>query len=432
MKITSQEIRETFLDFFHQRGHLLIPNTSLVPINDPTLLLINSGMAPLKSLFTGDRMAPQPRLCNIQRCVRTNDIESVGDPHHLTFFEMMGNWSIGDYFKEEAITMAWHLIKDVFGFDTSRICATVYAGDTKHPDVPADDESRRIWSSLLPVDRIIPLGADSNLWGPAGVTGPCGPCTEVFFDRGKDHGCDQNTCGPDCSCGRFLEIWNAGVFMEYYLHEDKSLTVLPIKSVDAGAGLDRFAVILQGADSVYETDLLHEITEMVSSQSNLDHRSKSVRIVTDHLRCSAFLINDGVRPANTRKEYVLRRLLRRAAVHAKLLNLDDHFRDLTIRRIVDLSTPYYPTLTDNQELILSVVGKEMHGFEQTLRRGLRELDKIIGHSTGQIITGQEAFRLHDTLGLPLEIMRDVAETRGFTVDEKGYNSSLEIQRRKSR
>jgi len=263
--MTSIEARKAFLDFFKQRGHLEIGSAPLIPNNDPTLLLINSGMAPLKPYFTGEQKPPGPRLCNIQKCIRTNDIEVVGDPHHLTFFEMMGNWSIGDYFKEEAVYMAWEMLKS-FGFDTTKLYVTVFKGDNKLPDVPPDEESKAIWKNIIPETQIIPLGADSNFWGPTSDTGPCGPCTELFIDRGTNYGCGEQSCGPNCNCGRFIEIWNAGVFMQYYLHENGCLTELPLKSVDAGAGLDRFMLILEGKESVYDTDLLQANCEYHNKQ----------------------------------------------------------------------------------------------------------------------------------------------------------------------
>jgi alanyl-tRNA synthetase len=263
----TDDIRRTFLDFFIRNEHVEIGNVSLIPKNDPTLLIINSGMAPLKDFFTGESNPPNHRLCNIQRCVRTIDIESVGDPHHLTFFEMMGNWSIGDYFKREAIELAWKLVGDVFGFDISRVYVTVFGGDEKMPDVSADLESIEIWSRFLPKERIILLGADSNFWGPAGDTGPCGLSTEVFFDRGVEKGCGNSNCGPGCGCGRFLEIWNAGVFMQYYMHENGLLSNLPFKSVDAGAGIERFSLVLQDVDSIYDTDLFLPLIEVIISVS---------------------------------------------------------------------------------------------------------------------------------------------------------------------
>jgi len=425
------EIRKAFLEYFANRDHLVIGSSSLVPVDDATLLIINSGMAPLKPFFTGEKVPPHKRLCNIQKCVRTNDIGNIGDRHHLTFFEMMGNWSIGDYFKRKAIELAWRMISEVFGFDTSRIYATVYGGDSKLPTVPPDEESHKVWEGLIPNQRIIPLGTDSNFWGPAGTSGPCGPCTEVFFDRGESFGCGKPTCGPDCECDRFLEIWNAGVFMQYYLHEDGMFAELPFKSVDAGAGLDRFAVVLQGADSVYETDLLNPIVEVVVSGSNLPRNSRSTRIIVDHLRCSTFMIADGIKPANLGKEYVLRRLLRKAFLHSKLAGMNTAVLQEAVAVVQKLFSPYYPELNEAWQLARQTLEQEFSGFEKTLNRGLREFDKIANRSSNTI-SGEAAFRLHEALGFPLEMTRELAHSRGLEVDEKKYEECFEEHRRRSR
>lgn len=432
MKVRShQEIRETFLKYFANHDHLVIGSSSLVPVDDPTLLLVNSGMAPLKPFFTGEKTPPYKRLCDIQRCVRTNDIESVGDRHHLTFFEMMGNWSIGDYFKREAIEFAWRMISEVFGFDTSRIYATVYGGDGKLPDIPADEESQKIWETLIPSERIVRLAAGSNFWGPAGTSGPCGPCTEVFFDRGEKYGCGKPTCGPDCECGRFLEIWNAGVFMQYSLHDDGTFTELPFKSVDAGAGLDRFAVILQGVDSVYETDLLKPIVEVIISKSNLTTDSRSTRIIADHLRCSTFMIADGIRPANLGKEYILRRLLRRSFLHSRLTGVDTAVLQEATVVIWELFSPYYPELNKSGELTRQVLEQELSDFDKTLNRGLREFDKIASRSR-DTISGDDVFRLHETMGFPIEMTKELAQMRDLEVDEGRFKERFEEHRRRSR
>jgi len=426
-----QEIREAFLKYFVKHDHLVIGSSSLVPVNDPTLLLINSGMAPLKPFFTGEKVPPHKRLCNIQKCIRTNDIESVGDRHHLTFFEMMGNWSIGDYFKREAIELAWRMISEVFKFDTSRIYVTVYAGDNKLLGIPPDDESQKIWESLIPGERIVRLGAGSNFWGPAGAYGPCGPCTEVFFDRGENYGCGKSTCGPDCECGRFLEIWNAGVFMQYYLQENGAFTELPFKSVDAGAGLDRFAVVLQGVDSVYETDLLKPILATIVSRSNLPADSRSTRIIVDHLRCSTFMIADGIRPANLGKEYILRRLLRRTFLHSKLAEIDTAVLQEATMIVQEVFSPYYPELKSVGELVRQILEQELSGFEKTLNRGLREFDKIVSRSSNTI-SGDDAFKLHDTLGFPIEMTKELAHMRGLAIDEERFKERFEEHRSRSR
>jgi alanyl-tRNA synthetase len=428
----TNEIRKMFLDFFIRKGHVEIGNVSLIPRNDPTLLIINSGMAPLKAFFTGEDNPPNRRLCNIQRCVRTNDIESVGDPHHLTFFEMMGNWSIGDYFKKEAIELAWELVKDVFEFDTSNISVTVFGGDDKLPDVPADLESMEIWSHFLPKERIIPLKADSNFWGPTSDTGPCGPCTEIFFDRGAEKGCGNSDCGPGCGCGRFLEIWNAGVFMQYYMHEDGSLSDLPLRSVDAGAGIERFSLVLQGVDSIYETDSFLPLLEIIRSKMKSVEQSRSVRIVADHARATVFMIADGIFPGKTKRDYVLRRIMRRTLLHANLLGVDQSVFMEIAKVVIGSFSQHYPNLKDNVELIKKVIISEAFSFGKVLNKGLREFDKIVLKTESGVISGEDAFKLHDTLGFPLELTNEIAESRGLRVDILSYTALLEEQRNRSR
>lgn len=343
----------------------------------------------------------------------------------------MGNWSIGDYFKREAIELAWRMISEVFGLDTSRIYVTVYGGNSKLLTIPPDEESYKVWGELIPNQRIIRLGADSNFWGPAGTSGPCGPCTEVFFDRGENFGCGKTTCGPDCECGRFLEIWNAGVFMQYYLHEDGTVTGLPFKSVDAGAGLERFAVVLQGVDSVYETDLLNPIVEVVVSGSSLSRDSRSTRIIVDHLRCSTFMIADGIKPANLGKEYILRRLLRKVFLHSKLVGMDTAVLQEAVAVVQKLFAPYYPELNKTEQLVRQTLELEYSRFEKTLNRGLREFDKIASRSSN-IISGEDAFKLHEALGFPIEMTKELARMRNLKVDEKKYKECFEEHRRRSR
>lgn len=428
----TEEIRRVFLDFFIRNEHMEIGNASLIPENDPTLLIINSGMAPLKDFFTGKRKPPNLRLCNIQRCIRTVDIESVGDPHHLTFFEMMGNWSIGDYFKKEAIDLAWRLVKDTFDFDISRISVTVFGGDEKMPNVPPDLESMEIWLKVLPKERIISLRADSNFWGPTSDTGPCGPCTEVFFDRGTEKGCGNSDCGPGCGCGRFLEIWNAGVFMQYYMHEDGSLANLPLKSVDAGAGIERFSLVLQGVDSIYETDLFLPMIEVIKSRTKLIEQVRSIRIMADHVRATVFMIADGIYPGKTKRDYVLRRIMRRALLHANLLGIGSSVFLEIARVVIGSFSHCYPSLEDNRGLIEKIIISEAASFGKVLNKGLKEFDKIILKNDSKMILGEDAFKLHDTLGFPLELTKEIAESRGMRVDVMSYSALLEEQRNRSR
>ncbi len=432
MRVTANEIRKMFLGFFTQNGHKEIGNASLVPKNDPTLLIINSGMAPIKSFFTGESIPPNRRLCNIQRCVRTNDIENVGDPHHLTFFEMMGNWSIGDYFKKESIRLSWNLIKDAFGFDISKISVTVFGGDEKIPNVPPDVESMEIWSNFLPDERIVPLGADSNFWGPAGDTGPCGPCTEVFYDRGLEKGCGKSDCGPECECGRFLEIWNAGVFMQYYLHEDGSFSNLPLLSVDAGAGIERFSFALQEASSIYETDVFLPLFQVIGSKINLNEHERSARILADHARTTVFMIADGIFPGKTKREYVLRRIMRRVLLHVNLLGIDSAIFLEIAKATTQSLAHHYPLLIKNNGLTQEIIRSETISFAKVLSKGLREFDKIVFKSDSNVVSGEDAFKLHDTLGFPLELTKEIAESRNMSVNISDYLTLLNEQRNKSR
>ncbi|MCK9329814.1 MAG: alanine--tRNA ligase-related protein [Candidatus Cloacimonetes bacterium] len=432
MKFKANDVREDFLNFFKKNGHMEIENLSLIPQNDPTLLIINSGMAPLKDYFTGESIPPSKRMCNIQKCVRTIDINSVGDPHHLTFFEMLGNWSIGDYSKKEAIEFGWRLIKDVFQIDTSKIIVTVFGGDKSLPGISADMESFEIWLNYLPKDRIILLDADSNFWGPTSDTGPCGPCTEIIFDRGIKNGCGKVDCGPECECGRFLEIWNVGVFMQYFMHEDGSLTKLPMNCVDAGAGLERFAMILQGVESVYETDLFIPLIEVLTNKIDINKNKREIRIIADHVRASVFMLADGIIPGKTKREYVLRRIMRRALLYLTILEVDCQlFWDVSQVVIREYSCRY-PELKDGEDFIKNVIFSEITSFNKVLSKGLRELDRIIKSSTSAVISGDDAFKLQDTLGFPIDLICEIAGNKGMTVDKERFNFLLEEQRQRSR
>lgn len=432
MKILSHpEIRQRFLDFFQENGHLLIANSSLIPKDDPTLLLTNSGMAPLKPYFTGVSTPPASRLCDIQECIRLTDLSNVGNRNHLTFFEMMGNWSIDDYFKKDAIRFAWQLLTRVFGFNPKRLYATIYSFTPTRPEVTTDTESEKIWESIgLPQGHIVPLQGDDNFWGPAGTSGPCGPCTEIFYDRGNSYGCGRQNCKPGCSCDRFLEIWNGGVFMEYNLDEDNRLTRLPLKSVDAGAGLERFAVILQQVDSVYETDLLAPIFNRVLSMAS-NEVLRSARVVTDHVRCTSFMLADGILPSNVGRGYVARRLIRRAIVHAQMIgiNIPKLFAELPILICAQFSE-YYPELHEQKDLVIASLEQEYQSFDKNLRRALQELEKIIQNSG--VVSGKDAFRLFDTYGLPVEIMQEILSQKNMTFDEQVFQEALEEQRARSR
>lgn len=437
LPITHHEIREKFLGFFERRSHLRIKCSSLIPENDHTLLVINSGMAPLKKYFTGEVQAPATRLTNIQKCVRTNDMTSVGNNRHLTFFEMMGNWSIGDYFKEEGLQYAWDLLVSEFGFDRDRLNVTVYGGDPSLPSVPPDEESYQIWRKIgLPANRIFRLGAEDNFWGPTSITGPCGPCSEAFVDRGSEIGCKKDDCGPQCGCGRFLEIWNTGVFMQYDKMEDGDLHPLPFRSVDAGAGIERFAMVLQNRDSVYETDLLKPVLDSLVTANKLsvgdrDFADPMFRVMTDHLKSTIFMIGDGIYPSNTRREYVVRRLIRRAVSCSRLLGVGDLKTAETVDLIAEDMHPYYPELTTQAANIKKFIDFETKVFSKTLSRAERKLAKIFQRSS-DMISGKDAFFLQDSMGLPLEILEVVAKQKGLTVDSRGFHDEMEKQRARSR
>lgn len=436
-KISHQEIRETFTNYFVERGHLKIPSSSLVPINDPSLLVINSGMAPLKRYFTGEVAPESNRLTNIQKCVRTNDIESVGDNRHLTFFEMMGNWSVGDYFKKEALGFAWELLTGKFKFDKTKLSVTVYGGDPIYPNIPADEEAYKIWLDLgISPGKIHTLGAEHNFWGPAGEHGPCGPCSEVFYDLGEDTGCGQENCSPACDCGRFVEIWNPGVFMQYNKDQQGNISKLKFNNVDAGAGLERFAMILQGVENVFETDLLKPISQSILEenqilQNRVDSNQTSLKIMTDHFKSATLMMSDGIYPGNAKREYVVKRLIRRMVTHGRLLGVSDLKVQESLNVVVNMFDNYYPEINRSQKNILEIFNQESSRFSKTLTKAEITLDKIAKASTGKI-SGKDAFYLQTTYGLPYEILVNIANLKGLSVDKEEFEAEMEKHRNISR
>lgn len=444
--MSHQEISKKFIDFFVAKGHLQIPQASLVTEGDPTLLFINSGMAPLKDYFLGRKEPPAKRLCNIQRCLRTEDLDKVGrNRRSLTLFEMMGTWSISDYFKEEAIALAWEFLTGEINLDPNRLWPTVFAGNE---EIEKDKESIRLWQKVgVPKERIIPLPASSNLW-VSGPTGPFGPCSEMYYDRGEKYGCGKKDCKPGCDCDRFLEIWNPGVFMMYNRKEDGSFEELPFKSVDTGAGLERFALVLQSKESVFETDLLLPIYEVVAdlAEVGLEERPvESLRIITDHARAVTFLIADGVTPSNKDRGYVLRRLIRRAVRHGALLKIDGLFLNQPVKKVIEVMGEEYPHLLEKEVEILRTVGDEERKFGQTLKRGLRELEKTVSRCqsvppsprlrrAGNVpkMPGEDAFQLYDTYGFPLDLTVEIAKEKGFAVDTDGFEKEMEKQQERAR
>ncbi|MBU0708614.1 alanine--tRNA ligase [Patescibacteria group bacterium] len=428
--MTHTEIRKRFIEFFEKHNHQNIGSANLVAKNDPTLLLVNSGMAPIKPYFTGEEKPPHPRLTNIQKCVRTEDIECVGDPHHHTFFEMFGSWSIGDYGKKMAVELAWELLTSQEGFnlEPDKLYATVFAGDDY---IPADTETISHWKSIgIPDEHILKLPASENLW-VSGPTGPCGPCTEVLYDRGVKYSCGIE-CNPNCECGRFYEIWNAGVFMQYNRKSETEFEELPFLSVDTGAGLERFAAVLQSKESNYETDLFSPLITEITSTLNIDSlttaQTRSVRIVADHLRAAFFLIGDGVVPSNKREGYILRRLIRRAITHQIFLKikLEDLYERLH-QSITNIYGSFYPEIKDQD--IIAVLQNEHENFLKTLKKGLGVLEAslatIVGQGKGKaaVFPGEIAFDIEATYGVPLETQKEIAENHGIIIDKESYQAA---------
>ena len=425
----SNEIRQTFLSFFQEKGHLIVPSSSLVPQGDPTLLLTTAGMVQMKPYFLGEASPPATRLASVQKCFRTTDIDNIGNERSLTFFEMLGNFSVGDYFKRGAIEFAWELITQRFKMPVDRLWVTIY---------PDDDEAYQLWleiSSLTP-DRIVRL--EDNWWA-AGDTGPCGPDSELYIDRGPEHGCGQPDCKPGCDCERFLEFWNL-VFMQYNRLPNGDLVPLPRKNIDTGAGLERLAVLLQGAQSVYDTDifqpLIRRAEELTGHTYKQDSKADfSLRVLADHSRAVTFLIADGVLPANEGRGYILRRILRRAVRHGRLLGLQRPFLTELARTVIGQMGDVYPELRQREEFILKVIDVEENRFGETLATGLSVLDQAIAELKQQgqtVIPGATVFRLYDTFGFPSELTIELANEAGLAVDLAGFETAMERQREQAR
>lgn len=425
----SGEIRRAFIEFFAERGHVQVPSSSLIP-SDPTVLLTTAGMQQMVPYFLGLERPPHTRLTSIQKCFRTVDIDEVGDESHLTFFEMLGNFSIGDYFKAEAISWAWEFLTKWLAIPGERWYPTV------HPD---DAFSYQYWRYVIgvPSERITKL--EDNWWGPVGVTGPNGPDSEIHYDRGEHYGCGLPTCRPDCDCGRFLETWNL-VFMEFYKEADGTQRPLPRKNIDTGMGLERIALILQGVNSVFETDLFYPILNEAATIAGVRYKEnervdRSLRVIADHARAVTFLIADGVFPSNEGRGYVLRRVLRRAVRHGRLLGIERSFLGQLADIVIELFAPYYPNLLEQRERIQHVVQREENRFQRTLTAGLNRFEAFIeelAQSNQRVIPGEEAFRLYDTFGFPLELTQELARERGLMVDQEGFQRALERQRALSR
>ena len=433
--MTVDELRTAFLEFFEARGHRRIPSSSLVPHGDPTLLFTNAGMVQFKPYFMGLEEPPAPRLTSIQRCFRTTDVEDVGDDTHLTMFEMLGNFSVGDYFKPEAIEWAWEFLTGVLGIPEERLWATVFL---------TDDEAFELWERRgVPPERISRYtAAQGNWWGPPGDNGPCGPCSELHYDWGPTEGCrhcEAGECHPDIECGRFLEIWNL-VFMTYFQDDEGVQTDLPAANIDTGAGLERLASVLQDVRAVYETD---ELREVVAAAEGISGRTydpeenyevaQALRVMTDHARAISFLINDGVLPSNEGRGYVLRRVLRRAIYFANRIGRHEPFLEELVGTAIEHSLQANAELADQREFIQRLVGIEERRFLDTLDRGLELLEDVLEREReSKRIPGRDMFTLYDTHGLPPELTIEVARERGYEVDETAFEAEMEAQRERSK
>ncbi len=441
--MTTDQIRSAYLEFFRSKGHAIIPGAPLVPENDPTVLFTTAGMHPLVPYLLGEPHPAGRRVVDVQRCVRTGDIDEVGDASHLTMFEMLGNWSFGDYFKEEAIGMSYEFLMDVLKIDPRKFAVTCFAGDS---DAPKDEESAALWESLgVPRERIGFLPKAKNWWGPAGLTGPCGPDTEMFYWVGKSD-LPPPGSNPANDDDNWMEIWN-DVFMQYNKKEDGTFEPLKQKNVDTGMGLERVAAVLQGVSNVYETDGLKPIFQSVVPEGLLTDDtdegrlvSRHVRIITDHLKAATFIIADGVIPSNVDQGYVLRRLIRRAIRSLRFLYIEKDadfetrtYCSLVAHKIIAQYATAYPYLTQKEHMIMDVLDKEERQFKNTLKEGLRQFERKIQHSSASTsIDGPTAFHLYDTYGFPIELTKELAAERNLTVDEEGFQKSFEEHQTKSR
>ncbi|MDR1316342.1 MAG: alanine--tRNA ligase [Spirochaetales bacterium] len=429
--MTANELREKFIEFFVSRNHKEISGKSLVPENDPTVLFTTAGMHPLVPYLLGEPHPAGKRLVDFQKCVRTGDIESVGDPSHLTFFEMLGNWSLGDYFKEEAIAMSYEFLTSGqwLGIDPRRISVTVFAGDD---GVPADEESAQVWQRVgIPRERIYFLPREDNWWGPAGETGPCGPDSEMFYDTGKD-ACGPE-CRPGCGCGKYFEIWN-DVFMQYNKKADGTYEKLARRCVDTGMGIERTSAMLQGKKSVYEIEVFAPVIAAIENVTGRrygedENPDRSIRIIADHVKASAFMLGDeaDIRPSNIGRGYILRRLIRRASRHGRKLGKEEAFLAGPAEVVIGMYGKYYPVLAQKRQQILDELSGEEARFLETLRKGEHEFEKLLPNlmkNPQKTIPGRVAFRLYDTYGFPIELTEELAAENGMGVDRRGFEEAF--------
>ena len=425
------ELRQMFLDFFESKGHLVINSFSLVPQNDNSLLLINAGMAPLKPYFTGAEIPPRTRVATCQKCIRTGDIENVGKTaRHGTFFEMLGNFSFGDYFKHEAIAWSWEFLTKVVGLDENRLYPSVYE---------EDDEAFDIWNKEIgvPADRIFRFGKEDNFWEHG--AGPCGPCSEIYYDRGEKYGCGKPGCTVGCDCDRYMEVWN-NVFTQFENDGEGHYETLKQKNIDTGMGLERLAVVVQDVDSIFDVDTLcalrNKVCEVAGKTYGVNHEDDvSIRLITDHMRSATFLISDGVMPTNEGRGYVLRRLIRRAARHGRLLGIEGPFLEKLSETVIEGSKDGYPELEEKKTFILNVLHNEESQFNKTIDQGLKilaDLEAEMKEAGKSVLGGSDAFRLYDTYGFPIDLTKEILEEKGYTIDEDGFKEEMEVQRKRAR
>ena len=430
-KMGLNEIRSKFLNFFESKGHLVQPSYSLVPHNDKSLLLINAGMAPLKNYFSGTEIPPSKRMTTCQKCVRTGDIENVGvTARHATLFEMLGNFSFGDYFKEETLKWGWEFVTEHLNIPQDKIWVSVYL---------EDDEAFEIWEKEIgiPKERIVRLGKEDNFWEIG--TGACGPCSEIHFDRGEEYGCDNPDCKPGCDCDRYLEFWNH-VFSQFNKDEEGNYNPLENKNIDTGMGLERIACIMQGVDTIFDVDTIKHILNAVEKMTNSNYGKeykvdKSIRIITDHIRSVSFLVADGVLPSNEGRGYVLRRLLRRAARNGKLLGMKEPFLYKLVDEVIAVSGEAYPELVEKAEYIKKVIRIEEEKFNETIDKGSEILASYIEElksNNEKTLSGENAFRLYDTYGFPVDLTKEILEEEHLEIDEEGFQAEMEKQRQTAR
>ena len=425
------ELRQMFLDFMASKGHLVMKSFSLVPQGDKSLLLINAGMAPLKPYFTGAEIPPRRRVATCQKCIRTGDIENVGKTaRHGTFFEMLGNFSFGDYFKREAIAWSWEFLTEVVGLDPERLYPSVYLDD---------DEAFDIWNKEVGVaaDRIFRFGKEDNFWEHG--AGPCGPCSEIYYDRGEKYGCGKPGCTVGCDCDRYIEVWN-NVFTQFENDGNGNYTVLSQKNIDTGMGLERLAVVVQDVDSIFDVDTICALRNLVCEIAGKEYGKVysddvSIRLITDHIRSATFMISDGVMPTNEGRGYVLRRLIRRAARHGRLLGIRGTFLAKLSEEVINGSRDGYPELEEKKEFIYKVLTNEENQFNKTIDQGLRilaDMEEEMKNGGVKVLSGENAFKLYDTYGFPMDLTKEILEEKGYEIDEAGFQAAMDEQRRKAR